>query len=471
MSRRHPHSRLTTLTTALVASLGVAACGEVLQLAEIEGSGFSDGTASGYGSVYVNGTRFSTTSARIRIDGVDATEDDLRVGMQLQIDGDVLAARADVIEHDRDLRGPVDAIDRDNAALPDATLQVLGQRVQVNSLTRYLGVTLDTLDTDDLIDVSGLRVADDTVLATLVTLRDGFYTPASATVDVEGTVSALRGTIATVGQAQVELSGTALSGVVAVGDRIEAAGVQATRGGLITADSARLRVPRTDTGPRAQLEGVIRTVNGSDIRIGETTIDLTSASRGDAVGGPLLAGQRVIVDGTTATGAQDIVATSVTVIPDAPLLLTGQITANALSTSTFTLLDQQIRLLPHTQWLDASDAQVRRFRNDRLNVGDTVRVVAYLDANGGVVASRVTRLNPLATATLRGTAGNINAASRQLSILGVRVTTDANTVYIAPSGAQESAVSFFSAIDETSTVMATGPLTGTATLDADRLTR
>ena len=217
MSRRHPHSRLTTLTTALVASLGVAACGEVLQLAEIEGSGFSDGTASGYGSVYVNGTRFSTTSARIRIDGVDATEDDLRVGMQLQIDGDVLAARADVIEHDRDLRGPVDAIDRDNAALPDATLQVLGQRVQVNSLTRYLGVTLDTLDTDDLIDVSGLRVADDTVLATLVTLRDGFYTPASATVDVEGTVSALRGTIATVGQAQVELSGTALSGVVAVG--------------------------------------------------------------------------------------------------------------------------------------------------------------------------------------------------------------------------------------------------------------
>lgn len=467
MTPRVRKFRFTLFATA--AALALAACGEVLQLAEIEGSGYSDGSASGYGSVYVNGTRFATDGATIRVDGQDATEDDLRIGMQLQVDGDILAGVAQSIVFDRDLRGPVDAIERDNPAQSDAVLTVLGQTVVVNSMTRFLGTSLDALDTNDLVDVSGLRIDDDRLLATLVRLRDALYTPASASVDLEGRIDAINASVARVGGVDVDLSGTPLAGIVAPGDRIEAAGLQATRGGLVVADTARLDTGRDRDGPRAQLEGIIQAIDGTRITVAQAAVETAGAQRDDGLAAPLAIGQRVIVRGTQS--GETIDADRITVVPDAPLLLLGQITANDVQRGTLTLLDQQVTLRDDTQFIDASDAQVRRFRNDDLAAGDAVEILGHLDASGGVVANRLTRVNPVASATIRGTASNINAAARQLDVLGVRISTDSSTRFQAPDGTQESALVFFSNIDETSTVTATGPLTGTATMDASRLMR
>ena len=78
----------------------------------IGGTGIAaSGQVTGFGSVFVNGVEFETDNATISIDDVGATENDLRVGMIVEIKGtlndDGLTGTADTIVHEAELKGPV----------------------------------------------------------------------------------------------------------------------------------------------------------------------------------------------------------------------------------------------------------------------------------------------------------------------------------------------------------------------------
>lgn len=463
----------TTIKTAL-ASLGasaLAACGGVLQLAEIEGSGYSDGTASGYGSVYVNGTRFTTNTAAISVDGTPASEADLEIGMQLQVDGDVLAGVAQQIRYDRDLRGPVDAIDRPNPLSSNATLTVLGQSVMVDSRTRYVGTDLGSLDTDNSIDVSGLRAADGGLRATLVQLRNSLYTAGAERVDVEGVVTAVSGNLVTIGSLQIDLAGTALAGQATNGDRIEAFGQQANRGGVLVADQAQFAPSeRNAAGPQVQLDGLVGAVAGDTLSIAGLQVDTSGASRGDTSGLPITTGSRVIIAGTE-TGATSVSASRLTLLPPADIHLTGSVGSISTVSQQISVLGQTIELLPHTQFIDDSNANLRRFRTADLNVGDTVELLAYQTADNTLAAARLRRIDPVGSITLAGEASNIDAANERLRLAGVLISTRPTTVFTDADGNLETGNQFFANIDNGSLVEAVGSGDGLGGLKADRLMR
>ena len=96
----------------------------------------AQGPINGFGSVIVNGVRYSTTGATITIDDQPGTESDLRVGQVVRVEGRLDAGgatgTATRISYDDDVEGPIESID-----VAAGTLVVLGQTVKVGASTSF----------------------------------------------------------------------------------------------------------------------------------------------------------------------------------------------------------------------------------------------------------------------------------------------------------------------------------------------
>ena len=96
----------------------------------------SQGPINGFGSVIVNGVRYTTTGATITIDDRPGTESELRAGQVVRVEGTVdasgTAGTARSISFNDDVEGPVQSIDP-----AVAQLVVLGQTVQVGRATSF----------------------------------------------------------------------------------------------------------------------------------------------------------------------------------------------------------------------------------------------------------------------------------------------------------------------------------------------
>lgn len=137
----------------------------------VSGTGRSTGTVTAFGSVFVNGIEFQTTSADITVNGVNATESDLKIGMKVTVEAvnDVALS----IEYESEVEGPVS-----NKGV--ASFEVLGQTVTVNSETQYCNddeqdnctFSFTNLNDGDFVEVSGYFDSTGDIIATLVKKED-----------------------------------------------------------------------------------------------------------------------------------------------------------------------------------------------------------------------------------------------------------------------------------------------------------
>ncbi|WP_203299762.1 DUF5666 domain-containing protein [Marinobacter sediminum] len=165
------------MTGSLVGA--IAACGGGGGSGSSSGGGSSSGSSvgavSGFGSVYVNGTRFETDGSVVSNDGL-SREDQLEKGMILKIDGDWDdrgEGRADQITYDDTLRGPVSAMTWDELA-STGTLTLLGQTVTLDSKTVFRGATPTVIagnPTGYRVRISGWRMDDGSFRASYVGAR------------------------------------------------------------------------------------------------------------------------------------------------------------------------------------------------------------------------------------------------------------------------------------------------------------
>ena len=167
----------------------------------IDGTGImSAGVVSAFGSIEVNGTDFDTTNAEVIINGEfvgvgdEFVEDNLEVGMVVTVEGRVFdddSAVADRVVYAGNVVGPVanrSAVDPDTGEI---ILEILGQTVVVNLITKFIGTAYDTVDVNDVIVVSGYRNFDGSVRATFIEKTDDFAGGRLA-VEVTGLITDLR---------------------------------------------------------------------------------------------------------------------------------------------------------------------------------------------------------------------------------------------------------------------------------------
>jgi len=157
-------------TVLLAAAAALVACGGGSGMSSTTPPGsaplMATGTITGFGSIYVNGVHFKTTSATIRKNRQVVAQSALKVGEVARIKGSKNnsdgSGNADSVDVDENVVGPIATIDTTLN-----TLTVLGQTVKIDAGTSFSSdvqpADITGLKVDDFVEVSGLTAADGTI--------------------------------------------------------------------------------------------------------------------------------------------------------------------------------------------------------------------------------------------------------------------------------------------------------------------
>jgi hypothetical protein len=408
----------------------------------------AQGPINGFGSVIVNGVRYSTTGATVTIDDQPGTESDLRVGQVVRVEGTVNAdgvtGTARRISFDDELEGPVQNID-----LAASRFVVLGQVVRVGTATSFddsiVPRSLDGLQVGQRVEVSGLVGADGVIAATRVERK-----PAATAVEVKGVASSVDAAARrfNIGLLVVDYGSAALSGFSTGqpvnGDLVEVVGSVGAADTLVATRvekrSAGLSGSSNDT---ADLDGLVtRFVSATDFDVAGQRVTTSAATRyqGGTAADLALDVNVEVEGGFDATGR--VVATEVEFRREGDVELAGPVESVNAAGSTLVLLGTTIRTTVLTRFEDHSAADLVRFGLADLRIGDYVEIRAYRDA-GGLVATRVDRDDPESSVELKGPATEV--AQPNFKVAGLPVTTGPTTEYRDNNGVSISAAAFFAA--------------------------
>jgi len=408
----------------------------------------AQGPINGFGSVIVNGVRYSTAGARITIDDQPGVESGLRVGQVVRVEGRLDAGgttgTATTISYDDDVEGPIQSIE----AGAD-TLVVLGQTVKVGPSTsfddRISTRSLAGLAVGDRIEVSGLVNAAGVIEATRIELK-----AASSAVELKGTATSVD-TVARrlrINGQQVDYSTAQLSnfpsGQPANGDLVEVKGSVNGSGVLVATRIERRSASLAGTtDDSAEIEGLVtRFVSAADFDVSGQRITTTAGTvyEGGTAANLALDANVEVEGGFDATGR--VVARKVQFRQESDVELAGPVEAVNPSAGTLVVLGATVRTTPLTRYEDQSSADVERFSLADLRVGDYVEVRAYRDASG-LVATLLERDDLESGVELQGPATSV--AAPNLVVGGVSVTTDSRTEFRNNDGGSITAAAFFAA--------------------------
>src|SRR5882672_7988620 len=426
-------------TVLLAAAAALVACGGGSGMSGTNPPGstpvVATGTITGFGSIYVNGVHFKTTSATIRKNGQVVAQSALRVGEIARIKGSKndSEGNADSVDVDENVVGPIAAIDTTLN-----TLTVLGQTVKIGAGTSFSSdvqpADITGLKVADFVEVSGLTAADGSISATRIGRE-----ASAGTLQVLGTVASVDTVAHTfmINALIVNYSAANLtdftSGQPADGDLVE---VQGT-----TFDSATTTL--TATGVKKEMsdvqeagdhgdmerEGLItRFASVTDFDVADEPVTTTSATvYHNGTEADLALNVKVEVEGSL-DSSNILVADVVSFDRNGGVELQSNVTAVDATAGTLTVLGVEITVTSTTRFEDKSSAQVEMFSLSNISVGDTVDVHGFESpaGSGKLVATRLDRQPASTEVEVSGTftAGT----SPQFMVFGITVDASAATL-------------------------------------------
>ena len=412
----------------------------------INGGGRTSGAITGFGSIFVNGVEFSTSSATIRIDDNPGVESDLRIGQVVEVRGTIddsgTTGTADEVIYDDSVEGPIASID-----LAAGTFVVLGQQVRVTGTTTFddsvSPAALTGLDVGDVVEVSGFPAGAGEFVASRIEPR-----AAGGELEVKGSVQALdtANQRFTLGALTVDYrAATIEDGSLANAACVEVKGTDLT-GDVLTA--TRVQVESCDLagedGELGEIEGyVTRFGSSTDFDVGGQRVTTTSSTVFEGgVADDLRVDLKVEVEGQfDSTGV--LVAKKVDIRADTSIRALGPIDALDAGTLTAPIFGIDVEVTNATRLEDKSSARIEPFGFADLRTGDYVEVRGFAGATAGsMVAALLERDDPDPRRELQGTAQNV--VQPAFEILGVSVATDAGTEYRDVNDVPISAAEFYS---------------------------
>jgi len=138
----------------------------------LSGTGVSSGAITNFGSIFVNGVEFETSGASISLDDTAVSENDLKIGMVVKVQGmfNTTSGSALTVAAEDVVKGPVQSVAGDGLSLV-----VLGQKVLVNNTTAIdnsiPGQLITNLMPNDLVEVHGFVKDKGIISATFIELK------------------------------------------------------------------------------------------------------------------------------------------------------------------------------------------------------------------------------------------------------------------------------------------------------------
>jgi hypothetical protein len=442
-------TRTRRVIGAVVAMLLVSCDG--IDVAGIQGSGSPTpavaaavGPITGFGSVFVNGVEYNTSNAQILIDRQSGTEAQLHAGQIVAVKGNVNAdgvtGTATEVSFDGDVQGPVSQID-----LLTNTAVVLGQTVRVTGSTLFddnlQPADLTSLQAGTLIvEVSGFPDAAGDIVASRVDLK-----PAGGNMQVKGVIAALNTAAHTfrINALTVDYSTSSTMPTLANGSTVEVQGTALTSAGTLAATHVDvLQGVGTTPNQRLDIEGIITGFTSATNFMLQGVAVTTDANTQMVLHGASL-GLNVEVDVQgTVNASGTLVAKKVEVRPESLSLVRGLVDSVTAGGNNMTVMGVAITASASTELDDKSSQHVKLFRLTDLRAGDYVEVHGTEGPPGTLTASTLERDNAENRSYLQGMA--LNVAAPSLTVLGVTVTTNAQTHFEGRGGMASGAADFFS---------------------------
>ena len=420
----------------------VVACGGGgggANLAGIDRLGVSTGTITGFGSIFVNGVRYSTTGATFDIDDAPGSQDDLQVGQQVTVQwnsiDDGVTRRAVEVFYDDSVEGPITPGSIDPVT---QSFVVLGQTVLVDADTSFASplFDLDSLADGDFVEVSGLLENVGAGVLVRATRIERQEVP-SGEIEIRGTVSVRTATTFVInGQVVSTPPSTVIdapSGVISDGDFVEAKGTEVNGAGQLVATQVELEDGEDrigSPGDEAEVEGYVTSFSSASSFSVSGVPVLSSVA---PTGGTVALGAKVRVKGEfDASGA--IVASEVQVRAgedgsDVDTRIAARVDSVNVNEGQLVLLGVVVQIDANTR-LEDQTGEVRNFSLADLRAGnnpDFVEIRGVEQEDGTVLATLVQRQEPDLQGLLRGSLATLNDPN--FSILGVVVETDGFTVF------------------------------------------
>lgn len=413
----------------------------------IDGVGITaSGPITGFGSIFVNGVEFETTSAEIRIEDSPGTESELEIGDIVEVRGTVnddgVTGKAEVVSFNDSVEGPVSSVD-----LAAGTLVVMGQTVRVTGSTVFDNSfsipSLAGIQPGDVVEVSGFPNAAGEIVASRIEPR-----AAGGELELFGVVSALDANAKrfNVTTTVVDYSNAANlpNGSPTNGACVEVKG-SGYAGGILTATSVEVKscTAQVDDGDLGEIEGIItRIVSSTEFEIGARRVShgATTVFEGGTAA-DLRENLKVEAEGTfNASGV--LVAKKVDLKPETSARLLG--TIDSIGSSSMTLFGVTVLTNTGTAYDDKSSQNKRPLTFADLGTGDYLEVRGFEEATAGTMTAALIEREDLDTRReLRGTATDV--AQPGFRLLGVAVATGVSTEYRDVNDAAISAATFFGA--------------------------
>ena len=415
-------------------------------------TGISTGTITGFGSVFVNGVRFNTDDAVVTRSGEQVNDvRDLNEGMIVRVEGDLSNKVADNVSFEETVKGLVDV------PPSGTTLTVMGQTVLTDASTVFNNnVILASIAAGDLLEISGLRDANDNILASFVERKNN---PANVNrYNVTGNVRNLN----TVTK-RFQIGGLTVD--YSAADVNDLAGGDPTAGQLVevkddnkayVAGSAALTATKVEPqgrlggqagelagGVRIELESIITQLNSStEFVISGLTVQTTASTQflfGTVDN--LAVGARIEVEGTI--DANGILQAAKIKFEDNDVRIEAFV--DSVGSNSVTLLGIQVNVTAQTEIEDKRD-DLEPLTVSDIQPNDYLKIRGFTGADGAVIATELEREDDDDDVRLRGTASQIDAIAGTVTILGITVNTNGSTQFEGFDDQVLTATQFFAAV-------------------------
>ncbi len=433
----------------------------------------SQGVVTGFGSIFMNGIKFDTGTAIITIDGLAASENDLRVGMVGRITGEAdlttstgVASHIDILFN---VKGPID-----NINLAENSIIVAGQTVIINTLTVFENGTLETLKPGDSVEVSGLSdMSGGPVYAGYIRV----HATTLEQIEITGAINTLDTANQTfkIGIQLVNYSSTEFTGLTAAElintMPVRIIGTRNTQSTIVVTGITNLsETPLGDENDVLIVEG-----------IAESTIRLQASRQSFDISGVTV----FITTDNTSTNTQFINGTPADIGYDTRLKVVGQFTApgqlsadriefyippNVTAVGNIESIDVvanqvsiaglSMQINNSTRMLDASRLALQKFSINDLSPGD--QITAYILKTDSSITALFLRRDAIVgestietgSITLRGFANTPGASSFKLGTIDIDTST--TSIFFDPIRGLINTNDFFAAINGDSIVEARG---------------
>ncbi|MDP2559799.1 DUF5666 domain-containing protein [Psychrobium sp. 1_MG-2023] len=335
----------------------------------------SQGVVSGFGSVYVNGTRYDTSESKFTHNHQASAEASLNVGMQVTVTSlkadDNTSPMATSIEYLAHAQGGVTHID-----LFNNSFVILGQTYIANELTVFEDITFDQINLNSILEVSATENADGQFIAT--------HIASSSEQDeqqVQGTITNLDSikTTFTLGALTVDYSQSEIDGELANGAIIEVKATNSPVNNILIADDIDVNEQTTQAGELLDITGIVKALSAQSLTVGQYQLsfnDDTEFTHGEKE--ELTVGTKVNLIAVT-SGDNSAVIKKIQLDELTEIEISGHV--ELTSDDSFTLAGQNFTVNSFTQYED-DYLNNRQFNFKDITIGDYLEVDAYQVTDG-----------------------------------------------------------------------------------------